>query len=117
MADKKHDTLDATEEARKLAHMIAFARRSKKEWDEYEKEAKERLLEIAGNTNVEFKTAAGEVVATIDESETRGTINWKKFQEENPAIDFEAYRGEARTTVTVRTTWIEQGVNTPGKTD
>lgn len=109
MAEKKHDDIEATEEVRKLAHMIAFARRSKKEWDEYEKEAKERLLEIAGDTNIAFKTDLGEVVATIDESETRGSINWKKFQDDNPAIDFEAYRGEARTTVTVRTTWIEHG--------
>lgn len=109
MADKRHDTIPATEEARKLAHMIAFARRSKKEWDQYEADAKERLLEIAGDTNVEFKTKAGEVVATIDESETRGSINWKKFQEEHPEFDYDQYRGPARTTVTVRTTWVEQG--------
>lgn len=115
MSEKKNEEILATEEARKLAHMIAFARRSKKEWDEYEKEAKERLIEIAEDTNVEFKTELGEVVATISETESRGSINWKKFQEENPAIDFEPYRGEARTTVTVRTNWIEHDPNTVSK--
>lgn len=111
MTDKKKSELTADQEVRNLAHMIAFARRSKKEWDEYEKEAKERLLEIAGDTNVEFKTELGEVVATIDETEAKGSINWKKFQDENPAIDYEAYRGPARTTVTLRTTWIEHNAN------
>lgn len=114
MSDKQHKTVEANQEARNLSHMIAFARRSKKEWDEYEKQAKERLLELAdGDTDVVFKTYSGEVVATVDESNVRGTMNWKKFQEDHPDLDYDKYRGEARTTVTIRTTWIEHSTQNP----
>lgn len=100
---------------------LTVARQHKSEWEIEESAAKETLRSLTGGaTGITFETPDGIEIGSINETEPKQPIDWKKFgesdyfqalMEDNDELraEVEKHRKPASTTVTILSKYVESG--------
>lgn len=105
----------ATAEQRAAANNIRASRQHIGEWRDVENANKATLLDsLDGERDVTLTTEQGIEVLSVTESEPTQAVDWKAFRKDHPELEDEIqkYLKPATTTTTIRTSWVEQDLQT-----
>lgn len=103
MTDFNKTTVQANESLILEAGRLARARSEIKQQRVRENDARDNIIEQLSELNAQVVTEEGEELLTISEQLRPGGIDWTIFMSDHPDLDYDAYRKEASTVVTVRT--------------